>query len=320
MARSWVRAMAMTMAMAAMMATAEGRRGREEVENARMDEEASTSQWKLKGMIADALPSLLSFASSPPDVLRNILSSSSSSSKSYPAVKQDPIPQTYWWCEMHHAPQNIQTSSQAVNLASSLASVSPPSFSSKQGLVPVGEATAQDLRTKIIEVKGPARVRAAGDPLPPQTFWCEMHTGAQVELGAAAGATRGELQGMSKEQLIDALLASQQSLKTYKEKALTASGPARDHSPRRLLLSLTSSSSSPVSGGRRRSFKGGDVTCGSSDSSTLLVLVVRFLDMTLRVLGVGGCGRASELGKTRAAGPSGFCKEPAGGSYCFKRT
>mmetsp|Transcript_11028 Transcript_11028/g.37464 ORF Transcript_11028/g.37464 Transcript_11028/m.37464 type:complete len:143 (-) Transcript_11028:673-1101(-) len=86
------------------------------------------------------------------------------------------------------------------------------------GLVPVGEATAQDLRTKIIEVKGPARVRAAGDPLPPQTFWCEMHTGAQVELGAAAGATRGELQGMSKEQLIDALLASQQSLKTYKEK------------------------------------------------------------------------------------------------------
>lgn len=122
--------------------------------------------------------------------------------------------QTYWWCEMHHAPQNIQ------NIVKRAPSDLVLSLAKARGPVEASQARAEDLRTQVISYSGPARAGGlANDPVPPQTFWCEMHQGAQSTLTAEDTAKLSEsLSQLTKEALVARVIEAERKAGEYQSK------------------------------------------------------------------------------------------------------
>jgi hypothetical protein len=83
-------------------------------------------------------------------------------------------------------------------------------------------ASSEDLRTKVISYSGPKANGAAklsDDPVPPQTFWCEMHQGSQSAL------TTGEIEKLSaslatlsKDALVARVIEAEQKATKYQSK------------------------------------------------------------------------------------------------------
>jgi hypothetical protein len=70
---------------------------------------------------------------------------------------------------MHHAPQNIPNVKHKPSALVTALANSPD-------VVDASKATDADLRTKVVSYSGPgpASKLANNDPIPPQTFWCEV--------------------------------------------------------------------------------------------------------------------------------------------------
>mmetsp|Transcript_58195 Transcript_58195/g.142766 ORF Transcript_58195/g.142766 Transcript_58195/m.142766 type:complete len:141 (-) Transcript_58195:242-664(-) len=86
--------------------------------------------------------------------------------------------QTYWWCEMHHAPQNIQ--GLTVGGAISSALFGPPALppNARKDNIIDGNAAKGPISASTPMVMFKRPVGNFGDPQE-ATFWCEMHaTGA----------------------------------------------------------------------------------------------------------------------------------------------
>eukprot|EP00277_Geminigera_cryophila_P036863 CAMPEP_0173096908 /NCGR_PEP_ID=MMETSP1102-20130122/33384_1 /TAXON_ID=49646 /ORGANISM="Geminigera sp., Strain Caron Lab Isolate" /LENGTH=170 /DNA_ID=CAMNT_0013988241 /DNA_START=8 /DNA_END=520 /DNA_ORIENTATION=- len=134
--------------------------------------------------------------------------------------------QTYWWCEMHHAPQNIQSLVQAKpnNLVESLAKT--------LGTVEASQASAEDLRTKIISYSGPKKhpeANLSNDPVPPQTFWCEMHQGAQSTLTAAeTEKLSASLAQLPQDALVARVIKAERKASTYLNKVKLIQAALKD--------------------------------------------------------------------------------------------
>jgi len=88
------------------------------------------------------------------------------------------------------------------------------------GPIEASEARAEDLRTKVISYSGPKSAqKLANDPIPPQTFWCEMHQGSQSTLTAEDAAKLSQtLSKLTKEALVARVLEAERKAGEYQSK------------------------------------------------------------------------------------------------------
>ena len=144
---------------------------------------------------------------------------------------------------MHHAPQNIQSGSRPSNVLVEANAAAAPSGGQRGSrpdgvdIVDAGHAAPADLRTRIIAYSGPSVVRGSGtqprvagnDPVPPQTFWCEMHQGADA-LAAEDSQLSASLALLSKDALIARVVAAEGKVAKYRHKVQQIQDALADHS------------------------------------------------------------------------------------------
>ena len=68
------------------------------------------------------------------------------------------------------------------------------------------------------------------DPVPPQTFWCEMHQGADVALTAEDSQLSASLALLSKDALIARVVAAEGKVAKYRHKVQQIQDALADHS------------------------------------------------------------------------------------------
>lgn len=83
-------------------------------------------------------------------------------------------------------------------------------------------ASSEDLRTKMISYSGPKAsvgAKVSDDPAPPQTFWCEMHQGAQSALTSGeVEKLSASLATLSKDALVARVIEAEQKTAKYQNK------------------------------------------------------------------------------------------------------
>ena len=130
-------------------------------------------------------------------------------------------PQMFWWRPTRQPPR-VEASAAAAPM----------------GTVDAAHAAPADLRTRVIAYSGPSVARGSGtqprvagnDPVPPQTFWCEMHQGADAALTAEDSQLSASLALLSKDALIARVVAAEGKVAKYRHKVQQIQDALADHS------------------------------------------------------------------------------------------